>query len=90
MASLHKQATSANWFVAYSIYDKTGKLRRVLRSTHTTDKKQAERIRAKLEAAALLARKARRSKRAKLTPKAERAMIERSVREIMSGKPTLR
>jgi hypothetical protein len=85
MASLHKQATSANWFVAYSIYDKTtGKSKRTLRSTGTTDKKQAERIRAKLEAATLAVRKVRRSK-AQLTPKAEREMIERGVREIMSG-----
>ena len=85
MASLHKQSSSRFWYVSYSIYDKTGKFRRLLRSTKTSDKRQAERIRAKLEAAAHAARKARRAKASKLSPKAERALIERVVREVLSG-----
>jgi ElaB/YqjD/DUF883 family membrane-anchored ribosome-binding protein len=72
--------------VAYSLYDKTtGKLRRVFRSTGTTDKKQAERIRAKLEAAQQQRKRLDRAKASKLSPKAERALIERGVREIMSS-----
>ncbi len=76
MASLHKQPGKPNWFCAFTI----GKTKRVFRSTHTPNKKQAQEVCRAWDKAAKRARKD-----GKLTVEAAREVISRGVEDVFAA-----
>ncbi|HEY3154768.1 MAG TPA: hypothetical protein VGK65_24110 [Candidatus Binatia bacterium] len=74
MASICKQPGRRCYYCAYSLHDKaTGKMKRVFRTTGTTNKKQALAMCNAWEQAA------HKGRDGKLTPEAARAIIERGI-----------
>jgi integrase len=77
MASIHRQKGKPNWFCAYTIYDQSGKSKRVFRSTETSNKQQAQQICNTWQRAALKARNG------ELTADSAREVIARGVADVM-------
>jgi integrase len=79
MSSIHRQPGRPYWFCAFSIWNpETRKLKRVFRSTKTSDKKQASQICRAWHTAALKARNG------KLTVDAAREVIARGVSDVFT------